>query len=495
MTGNWRTVLGMTAILAVFLITLYRYGDTWLVPWHDEVVIARLAQNFADGQGFCNDLLENILPGAEKRTYWQMPVYPLALSLWGKLFGFELNALRWFSRCAGVIALLLLFALAHWLRLPLWLCLFAVLWTASDLTFQFASNFARPEILCCCFLLASTIAFMWDNVTSSLRHFFVGILMTVAVFTHPIAFPIWLVMALVLIWRRDGRSLALFSVPLFLGAAAWLFYAAQDWQIFLTQMRAHFAHKHYAPIVYIYFLLGTTFWGVHHYLGVPLNAVLWLVPLILTFWMVWWHGLILPRWLLAITAALYGVVALGVEAWYPALFAPFGYLLLAALLSHLSKIPSSLISRPFPLIPHPLSLISLLIAFLLWGYQVSVVARHWQAAPKVRQEVTRFHKDLSDLLPSEAVLLVGSFSPDPTFHLLRHRPDVRLYQIMPLPMMSEKAFRKLRPHLTHLLMLKSLTKVRLLNGRPVKTWRFDFGGLTNLRRHNGITVVLLKRGE
>ncbi len=172
MTGKWRAVLGMTVILAVFLATLCRYGDTWLVPWHDEAVLVRLAQNFADGRGFRNELLENILPGAEKRTYWQMPVYPMMLSLWGRLFGFELNALRWFSRCAGVMALLLLFALARRLRLPLWLCLFAVLWTASDLTFQFASNFARPELLCCCLLLASATAFMRGEVTPSPLPFF-----------------------------------------------------------------------------------------------------------------------------------------------------------------------------------------------------------------------------------------------------------------------------------------------------------------------------------
>ncbi|MFA0768367.1 MAG: hypothetical protein OXFUSZZB_001695, partial [Candidatus Fervidibacter sp.] len=117
------------------------YGDAWLVPWHDEVVIARLAQNWAMGKGFRNDLLEGVLTGAERRTFWQMPLYPMALALWGKVFGFDLNALRWLSRLLGMCGLLLTFALARRLGAsPIW-CALAMLWVASDLNFQFAANF------------------------------------------------------------------------------------------------------------------------------------------------------------------------------------------------------------------------------------------------------------------------------------------------------------------------------------------------------------------
>jgi len=77
--------LASCAIIVAFLLLLNFYGDAWLVPWHDEVVIGRLAQNIAQGKGFRNDLIDDILIGADKRTYWQMPVYPFALSLWCKI--------------------------------------------------------------------------------------------------------------------------------------------------------------------------------------------------------------------------------------------------------------------------------------------------------------------------------------------------------------------------------------------------------------------------
>jgi hypothetical protein len=91
---EWAASLVAVLIVVLFLGVEGWYGNAWLVPWQDEVVIARLAQNWAMGKGFRNDLLEGVLTGAERRTFWQMPLYPMALALWGKVFGFDLNALR-----------------------------------------------------------------------------------------------------------------------------------------------------------------------------------------------------------------------------------------------------------------------------------------------------------------------------------------------------------------------------------------------------------------
>lgn len=318
----------------------------------------------------------------------------------------------------------------------------------------------------------------------------VGFLMALAVFTHPIALPLWLALALILAKRKYWRALTPFALPLLIGISLWLLYAVQDWEIFTTQMRGHIGHKTYPVINYVFFLLGGSFWLLQFYIDVPLNAFLWALPLGLAIWKTWQGHWLLPRWLMLLIVVVYVTVSLSAESWYPPIFVPFGYLLCAALLMHISS--PLLLRSPAPL----LRCLPLLLALLWWVYQASVVTLHWGAVPKVRQEVAEFHKDVSRLLPSNSVLLVASFSPDPTFYLLRHRPDVRVYQLMPRPMVDERALWKLRPRLTHLLVLDvTLAEMPALRGHLAKTWRFDFGGLTDLRRHEGITIVLLKRED
>ncbi len=468
------------SIVFAFLVLLRFYGDAWLVPWHDEVVLVRLGQNIAEGRGFRNDLVDDILTGAGERTYWQMPVYPFAVSLWGKLFGFELNSVRWFSRLIGLVSLLLLFALALRSQLPTWASLLAILWTASDLGFQFANNFARPDALTGCLLLSIALFLACLPQSSWANSFALGTLAAIAVFTHPVALPCWVASGVIVAWRAGWRKTLAFALPFLVGVASWLFYAAQAWEMFCAQMSAHIAHKRVSLSDYLGLLLGSTFWGVRPYLGIPTNSMVWSIPLLACFWIGWREKWVLPRWLILFLTALYFAVTTGAEAWYPSVFVPFGYLLLAALLTFFV---------------HKASQKSLRYAFLAfalgwWGWQVSVVARHVKAVPLIRQEVTAFANELVKILPKGSVILVGSFSPDPTFSLLRQRPDVRVYQLMPARMVNRSALRQLRSQLTHLLVLQEALKDPLLWGKEVKRWHFAFGGLSQPPR-KGITVLLL----
>ncbi len=206
-------ILLFLAILDAFLATLLVYGDSWLVPWHDEVVIVRLAQNLAEGKGFRNDLIDNLLTGADERTYWQMPLYPFALSVWGKLFGFDLDFVRTFSRVIGFASLFLLLELGQSLNLPSSVVLLSVLWTATDLTFQFSSNFARPEAMTGCLLLLTVVLLACQPKLSLTKSMLVGLISGLAVFCHPIAFPCWLVAAAVVVKRSGWRNGFWFSLP------------------------------------------------------------------------------------------------------------------------------------------------------------------------------------------------------------------------------------------------------------------------------------------
>lgn len=439
------------------------------------------------GKGFRNDLLDDLLPGADKRTYWQMPLYPFALSLWGKIWGFELNALRWFSRIAGVITLFLLFSLALRLSLPPWLSFFCVLWTATDLSFQFAANFARPDVLCCGFLLAALICSPFNSSGGLsiplLWSLAAGTFFAAAVFTHPLAFPPWL-LTLTLLALRHGKSKALiFSVPFSLVGMAWLAYVLQDFPTFLAQIQAHFAHKRYTLIHYLAFLMGTPFWGIEAYLGVPVNPMPWVIPFAVAMRVITQRRWFLPPWFLAFVAVTYFVVTVGAEAWYPPVFVPLGYLFLAALLSHFYRADRSPSLRLFPLF----------LATSWWGYQVSVVVRHWAAVPSIRREVKAFEGEVERLLPPGAVVVIGSFSPDPTFSLLSRRPDLRLYQLMPLPMVDPKGWRELRERATHFLILRRLQGVLHVPGKTLRVWQFRLGGMASLKRWRDNPIVLLER--
>ena len=452
------------------------YGDAWLVPWHDEVVIARLAQNWAMGKGFRNDLLEGVLTGAERRTFWQMPLYPMVLALWGKVFGFDLNALRWLSRLLGMCGLLLTFALARRLGAsPIW-CALAMLWVASDLNFQFAANFARPEMLCGTLLLLAAFLSVPrpSSFAPSPSWWLIGIIVALSVLTHPIALPMALVLTVIAHRRSGWQGAIAVAVPLLLAIAGWLLYAATDWAIFLAQMQAHWLHKGRRTLVdFLTLALGAAFWGFQFYLGIPLNVVPAIAIVVTTTLATLRRHLLIPKSFLAFAVALYTVAALGREASYPALCVSVVYLLAALLFQGLGERKAAW------------GRVLVAIALAWWAYQASVVARHLIAVPKIRRELATFYAELDRSLPPNARLLVGSFSPDPTFHLLRFRPDVRVYELMPLPMVDRKAFAKLRPQLTHALLLREM---RWRGGIRLQRWHFAFGGLAESER--GITLVL-----
>lgn len=464
------------------MLTLVTYGDSWLVPWHDEVVIVRLAQNLAEGKGFRNDLLDDLLTGADEKTYWQMPFYPFALSLWGKLVGFELNSVRWFSRIVSAVSLILLVLLARNLNLPFSSISLAVLWSATDLTFQFAANFARPDALTGCLILLTALLLTTYLHESTMGSALIGLISGLAVFNHPIAFPCWLTSGAIIVKRAGWRKVLFFCLPFAAFASLWLFYALQGWDIFLAQMKAHLSHKHYPLTDLFVFLMGLTAWGTEFHIGVPLNSMPMLLPIVVTAYVGFREKWLVPKWFMVFATVLYVSVMVGVEAWYPMLFVPFGYLMLATFVNHLLQKTASKFGR-FAIVVG---------ALLWWSYQVSVVFRHFSAVPQIRVQVANFVSDLESSLPPNAKVLVGSFSPDPTFALMNRRPDIVVHALMPQRMLNVNALKRLRNQLTHMLVLEEATVDPAFTGEEVKRWQFDFGGLS---RDKKIVVVLLSVGE
>jgi hypothetical protein len=220
--------------------------------------------------------------------------------------------------------------------------------------------------------------------------------------------------------------------------------------------------------------------------------MLWSALLLVAVWIGVREKWVLPRWLMAFIFALYASVTLGAEAWYPPLFVPFGYLLLAAIGWHIWQKANFEAGRGTRGVgQNAVKIILLGLALGWWVYQASVVLLHAAAVPKIRQQVEAFVSELERLLPKNSVLLIGSFSPDPTLALLENRSDLQLYQLMPSQMLNKRAMKRLKEKLTHMLVLEEATEEPFFRGCEIKRWQFDFGGLVKSQRQ-GVTIVLLE---
>ncbi len=209
MQRHW-LVIALTSVSVGLLLMLNFYGTALPLPMPpDEAIYIEPAKNLAEGKGMGVDAYDELLPGIAQRAYFQVPVYFLALSLWGKLFRFDLEGVRLFSRVLGVVGLLLLFALARQWGLTNGVSLLCVLWTALDLTYQYNANFARMDTLCSVLLLTGLICFNAALSKNDARWFLLpGVFAASSVLTHPIALPVFIVLAGTLGWQRRWKGLA-----------------------------------------------------------------------------------------------------------------------------------------------------------------------------------------------------------------------------------------------------------------------------------------------
>ncbi len=408
-----------------FLSLLCYYGDTLLPHIPDEGLFIQPAQNLTEGKGMGTPLLDGLLPGIDQRTYWQPPVYFLALSAWGKLFGFDLLSARWFNRLLGVLGLLLLFTLARRWGLPSGVSLFCVLWTALDLHYQYDANIARMDMLNLVFLLASVMAFTEGMKSQSELAFLTsGVFGALAVLTHLVSVPAVFALLIYLAVRRSIKQAVWFFLPLLLGLLGWLAYALQDWTAFVGQMALQFQRKETGSldvhILHLLFLQGLTpLFGFS-----PVNQPpIWLGLLCVTTIALKRRHSPLTDWQALFIGAAYLSAAAGGETWYVGWFAPLGYLM------------AGLWGNAF-LHAAKMRAISLAVALLWSGYQALKVGQTFTGVPAMQSDIARFVKELTQILPQKSTVLLHSV-PDP-YPSLRHlRPDLRLYQLSPTPMKPE----------------------------------------------------------
>lgn len=433
------SLAALTIIVLAFLWLMTFYGDALPPPYDDEVFFVQPAQNLAEGKGMGTPVLDELIPGIAKRTYWQPPFYFLTLSLWGRVFGFDLLSARWFSRLAGVLGLVVIFGLARCWGLPIGVSLLCVLWVASDLVYQYRANFARMDMLNA-LLVFSALWLFTVGIERSDNHRLglSGTLTAAATLTHLISVPIAFALVGTLMVRRRWHSLLWFALPIAIGWAIWLIYVVQDFQSFLAQMAIQFAGKGHGIswVVADQFrriqewLLMTRwmdFWG-----ALLTNEPPWFgIIIVLTFTFIC-RCLPMALWQLGIVIVAYGaaVIACGGGLHYLPLFVPLGYVATTRLGVELAK--------------KPMSRLLLLICVVIWcGCQLSRITQTIVALPTYRASVQSFLKGLERTLPPGATIIIASF-PDPYFHLQTTRPDLTVYEMLPISQLwGEEALAKL----------------------------------------------------
>src|SRR5215471_21198282 len=108
-----------SAFLIVLLLFIILSGGRIATnrPWVDEAWFTGPALDLATHGHFGTHVLEPtgshlslfkpgaVLTGIDRHTYWIMPLYPLLLAAWGKLFGFSVFSMRVPSIFWGVLLL------------------------------------------------------------------------------------------------------------------------------------------------------------------------------------------------------------------------------------------------------------------------------------------------------------------------------------------------------------------------------------------------------
>ncbi|MER3501618.1 MAG: hypothetical protein C4295_09150 [Candidatus Fervidibacterota bacterium] len=448
-------------LIVTFLALLCYYGETMMPVIPDESLFLQPAQSLAEGQGMGTPALDDLLPGISQRTYWQPPVYFLALAAWGEAFGFTIASTRWFSRFCAVGVLLLLWAMAKRFGASNGLAFLCVLWTSLDLAFQYNANRGRMDSLNALLILGSWLALEAHRRDGKVwQALLAGFMGSLATLTHFLAIPVTALMAISLFWRKQWLACLAFLLPFGIGWGFWLLYAMQDWHGFVAQLLLQFARKaeetDFAGIaVKMLFLQSLVpLFGVF-----PVNTPpIWFALIAVSLW-AWHRHRLFGGAQVAMWVALYVAAALGGEVWYVGWFIPFGYLLLTVWANFLWA-------------QSPKRQILLAIGILWGGFQSVQVVRVFSAIPSLKAETERFQKEIVKVLPPQAKVILHSV-PDPFPTLRRVRPDLQLVQLSPTPM-NPDTLQRLQEHYSFFVGIEDWGKSRTrLSLQPQKEWRFQ----------------------
>jgi hypothetical protein len=230
--GVGRRTWFLLALSCVFYAACALRFDAIHLPFCDEGWLASPGLNLIRHGTMETSVIEpagSYLKGIDHYTYWIMPLYPLGLAVWFKLWGFGSFTMRSYSTAFGVVGLLGIFAIVRRLVVSDAAALLTVALTGTSLLFVSNGSNGRMDMMSAglgfaalaCYLVLRERSFTSAVLVSH------GVL-AMAVFSHPNALIHFVALLFLTVWfdRRKIRlqHLVLAAAPYLVGCGLWGLY-------------------------------------------------------------------------------------------------------------------------------------------------------------------------------------------------------------------------------------------------------------------------------
>jgi hypothetical protein len=233
------------SFLLVFFALVIGYSFT-RAPWWDEGLFADVAVSFRRFGRLGSSVLAPhsylFLPGIERYTYWQFPLYLVSLGSWFRVAPIAVQSMRLFSVLWSCVYLAGWFLFTRALTRDERLSLFVTVVVVFDYSCVSSASNGRMEMMCAALGQAALATYVClrerDRKAAFLTAGFFG---ASSFFCHPMGAVTNALLAVLIIsdWRLVSfLDLLRLTIPYFFGGALCFCYVLQAPQIFLAQTKA-----------------------------------------------------------------------------------------------------------------------------------------------------------------------------------------------------------------------------------------------------------------
>jgi hypothetical protein len=215
-------------------------------PWMDEGMFADVAFSFRNFGHLGSSVLAPYgyqeLPGVHQYTYWQFPLYFVALGTWFRVVPATVVWMRLFSVAWGFVFIASWFIVVRSLSRKDSLALLVASLIALDYAVLVTASNGRMDMMCAALGMAGLASYFWYMDSNwSVGVVLAAFLGAASLFTHPMGAVMNVAIAAMVLadwrWIRWG-GIAAASVPYLVGIGLCLYYIHQAPELFHAQSHA-----------------------------------------------------------------------------------------------------------------------------------------------------------------------------------------------------------------------------------------------------------------
>jgi hypothetical protein len=289
-----RLPLTFVAICLVFIV-LAGVRVATKRPWVDEAWFTGPALDLTTHGRFGTPVLDPtgshltlfkpgvVLTGIDRHTYWIMPLYPLTLAAWGKVFGFSVFSMRAPSLLWGLVLLASVWVMVRRFGGTEGAAALATAILAVEFGFVDAGSNGRMDMMSASLGFAGLAVYLSLRERSLLRAVLAGhALCAAALFTHPNGMFAAASLMICILWldlrQISTKLVAAVATPYIVGGLAWGVYILQAPAEFAAQFGANSSHRSRALLnpfqaIYDEFVVR---YLIHHFLPWSGGPAAWL---------------------------------------------------------------------------------------------------------------------------------------------------------------------------------------------------------------------------